>query len=126
MRKIPLNESMRLHAEDMEGQAQIDEIQGDNAMILVSFEAKCFRGFEKTRIDSHTNDDDDASTITNGLTKERIGVDQGKGKDPEGKDKDPERRDKDPQGKGKEPERKGKDPEAKDGDKQWFSREPAM
>ena len=110
VQEIPVNESMRLREEDVEGQAQSDEraennnAQDHNHIVLINFDAKHFKGFEKMRLGPHT-DNDDVPTLTDRLAKKSISVDKGKGKHPEGK---------------------GKEPEAKDGDRQWFRREPAM
>lgn len=117
VQEIPVTESMRLQEEDVEGQTQGDETaeednaQEDNAIILVNFDARYFRGFRRLRLGPHT-DDDDVSFVAHALAKERISVDEG--------------RDKAPEGKVKEPEGKGKEPEANNADRQWFRREPAM
>ena len=110
VQEIPVNESMRLREEDVEGQAQSTEMAENNnaqdhdRIVLINFDAKHFKGFEKMRLGPHT-DNDDVPTITDRLAKKSNSVDKGKGKQPEGK---------------------GKEPEAKDGDRKWFRREPAM
>lgn len=108
--EIPVNESMRLREEDVEGQAQSDEIaehnnaQDHDPIVFINFDAKHFKGFEKMRLGPHTQNDN-VSTIMNRPAEKSISVDKGTGKEPEGE---------------------RKEPEAKDGDRQWFRREPAM
>lgn len=122
VQEIPVTESMRLQVaeEVVEGQAEkTDDAKEDNAnaIVLVNFDDKQFRGFRRMRLgprNDDDHDDDDVSSLTNALANENIAVDE------EGREKETE-------GKGKEPEGRGEESERKDGgDRQWFRREPAM
>ena len=117
VQEIPVTESMRLREE--EDAKETAEKSDDNAIVLVNFDDRYFRGFRSMRLgprDDHADDkddDDDVSSLTNRLANEHIGVDAGGEKEAE-------------EGKGKEPEGREEESKREDGDRKWFRREPAM
>ena len=118
VQEIPVAESMRLQEEEeesVEGKARAEEMAEkteDNAIVLVNFDDKHFRGFRRMRLGlhkGHDDDDDDVSFITNKLANGNIAVDGGR-----------------EEGAGKEPEGREGESERRDGDRHWFRRERAM